>query len=59
MHSIVNNFAAKQSKKSKAERAIEEIMSDFRKMQEEADQRFREWEDERWKREMEVEERRW
>ena len=40
MHSIVNNFAAKQSKKTKAERAIEEIMSNFRKMQEEADQRF-------------------
>ena len=58
MHSIVNNFAAKRSKKTKAERAIEGIMSDFRKMQEEADQKFREWEDERWKREMEVEERR-
>ena len=58
VHTTVNKFAGKRSKKTKAEKAIEGIMKDFRQMQEEADKRFQDWEDERWKREMEVEERR-
>ena len=39
-------------------RAVEGIMDDFHKMQEQADQRFREWEDEQCTREMEIEEKR-
>lgn len=47
-----------KSRKTRAERALDSAIREFRDMQEEADKKFREWEEERWRKENEIEERR-
>ena len=58
MYRLSNNiYAEKRSRKTKAERALEGMVSQFREMQEEEAKKFKEWEEERWSKERETEER--
>jgi hypothetical protein len=45
---LVLCYAAK-SRKTKAERVLDNVVREFRQMQEDADRTFRNWEEERWR----------
>ena len=55
---IAKEVKKDNSKKSKAERAMEKATESFLKYQQAAEERFMKWEEEQWKRESEMEERR-